>query len=112
MPPRQPLKAPAAARTKRASRRTAPAMAASALAEVAATLRPSQPEGSRRSSNLSPYPDLHMAIHMLEVSLKSAKAEKQQLLAKWVQTLGKIQTEMQALHKLEVLKNRLNPDTK
>lgn len=85
-------------------------MAASALAEVAASLLVPQPKESPKSSalaNLSPYPDLSMAVHMLEVSLRNATGEKKELLGKWVAALGRMQAEMQALHKMEQLKNRV-----
>jgi hypothetical protein len=110
MPPRQPLKLKSTAR--RTGRRTAPALAASALAEVAASLLIAAEPAPKmlpapKQPSLSPYPDLSMAIHMLEICLKNAEGERKTLLEKWMRTLTKLQAEMQALHKMEALKHRV-----
>lgn len=100
MPPRQPLKLkkPAA---KRSARKPAPAASAASQPAAAAP--------APRAMGFSPYPDLTMAIGMLTRRHKNLPdGERRQLIAKWLESLTKVQNEMQKLHKLEVLANRLS----
>lgn len=103
MPPRQPLKlkTPTARRTG-AKKPNAPDLELTSPPAAA----PSRPQP--RSAGFSPYPDLTMAIEMLKKRANNlSEGERRQLVAKWAETLQKMQTEMQKLHKLEILANRL-----
>ena len=106
MPPRQPLKLkkPAAKRTRKP---------AAGLAMPPQPETPARP-AARSNTGFSPYPDLTMAIGMLTKRHEHLPdGERRQLIAKWLESLNKVQAEMQKLHKLEVLANRLtlHPDT-
>lgn len=105
MPPRQPL--PPRTRARRAT------PVRQALAEVAAELGASGFSKPKRSVNFSPYPDLSMAIAMLQKRAEHLRTQQQgdgertKLIDKWLESLEKINTEMQKLHKLEILAGRL-----
>lgn len=110
MPPRQPLKPRTPA--KKPVRKTLDASATAALA--ASLLEPSAKPAANRAPSFSPYPDLAMAIEMLNKRAKNLAAQpateggdRHSLILKWVESLTKIQDEMQKLHKLEILANRL-----
>lgn len=62
---------------------------------------------SRPMGNISPYPDLGMAISMLGHRAKHASDERKVLIDKWVAQLTKIHTEMIKLRKLEKLSQAL-----
>ncbi|MBI1308745.1 MAG: hypothetical protein GC129_02655 [Proteobacteria bacterium] len=61
----------------------------------------------RPRPEFSPYPDLSMAINMLERRKKNVKGERLAIITRWLEALGKMQAEMQKLHKLEVFADRL-----
>lgn len=122
MPPRQPLKP---ARARRVVRRGNPSSLSEVAEQLAQTLlapvapnAPSQraePPRPPRSGGVSPYPDLSMAIAMLEKRQShlgqqfGASSERAQLAQKWLSQLKSVHTEMQKLHKLEQLATRLKP---
>lgn len=60
----------------------------------------------------SPYPDLSMAIEMLEKRQKHITGERQAIITRWLDTLTKMQAEMQKLHKLEIFASRLTSSEK
>lgn len=62
---------------------------------------------ARPRPSFSPYPDLTMAIEMLEKRQKNITGERQAIIARWHETLVKMQAEMQKLHKLEIFASRL-----
>lgn len=106
MPPRQPTT------VKPRTRRTPPVR--QALAEVAAELNAAGiATKPKRNGAFSPYPDLSMAIAMLQKRAENLRAsgqpegERVKLIDKWLESLVKINTEMQKLHKLEILAGRL-----
>jgi hypothetical protein len=106
MPPRQPNKAgksPAKA-TKNPSNKVAE-VAAELLAEAPAT----EPRKPKLPVSFSPYPDLTMAITMISKRQQALlqHGERAKLLGRWLQQLKELQREMQKLHKLEQLANRL-----
>lgn len=104
MPPRQPLKLkPAAARkgTKK------PMSLAEALPQISADIAAANPKPAKRPG-FSPYPDLTMAVEMLEKRASNlTDGERKTLILKWKDSLSKLNEEMQKLHKLEILANRL-----
>lgn len=101
MPPRQPLKLRQNA-SRRTTKKALAAAAAATLAEPpAAPKKPARPM-------LSPYPDLAMAIQMLSRRAAGvSEGERKALITKWMESLTKINEEMQKLHKLEILATRL-----
>ena len=106
MPPRQPLKLKTS--TRRSTKRPLPL--AEALPQISADLAAqghTGPQGAKKSS-FSPYPDLTMAVGMLEKRAANlTEGERKTLILKWKDTLSKLNDEMQKLHKLEILANRL-----
>lgn len=58
----------------------------------------------------SPYPDLHMAISMLQKRAGQTSGNRQELITKWVAQLTEIQQEMTKLHKLEQFAQALKPN--
>ena len=63
---------------------------------------------------LNPYPDLSLAMAMLTKRLAGMRARRADdprlpVVEKWLATLTKLHTDMQQLHKLEVLSQRLQP---
>jgi hypothetical protein len=110
MPPRQPLKPRTTAKKplKRPGDSAATAALTASLLESHATST-----SSSRTPAFSPYPDLAMAIEMLNKRAKNLAAnttepgDRHALIIKWMESLQKIQEEMQKLHKLEILANRL-----
>lgn len=59
-----------------------------------------------KSPSFSPYPDLSIAISMLERRQHTAPEDRRALVTKWLETLTKTHTEMQKLHQLETLASR------
>ncbi|NBV54845.1 MAG: hypothetical protein EBR79_03935, partial [Proteobacteria bacterium] len=59
-----------------------------------------------KTQTFSPYPDLSIAISMLERRQQTAPEDRKALVSKWLETLSKTHTEMQKLHQLETLANR------
>lgn len=61
------------------------------------------------TASFSPYPDLSMAITMLAKRQQAlaTDGERAQLVGRWHSTLQTLQEEMQKLHKLEGLANKL-----
>jgi hypothetical protein len=64
---------------------------------------------------INPYPDLALAIAMLKkraggMAARDAADARLPLVTQWLNTLIKLQADMQQLHKLEVLTQRLQPD--
>jgi hypothetical protein len=101
MPPRQPLKI-----RSNASRRTTKKALAAAAAATLPELEVAPKKPTR--STVSPYPDLAMAIQMLSRRAANvAEGERKILITKWLESLTKINEEMQKLHKLENLATRL-----
>ena len=78
-----------------------------ALPELSAQLAAAHPKPAKRPG-FSPYPDLTMAIEMLDKRAAGlTEGERRALILKWRETLHKLNEEMQKLHKLEILANRL-----
>ncbi|TKW61289.1 MAG: hypothetical protein DI628_01270 [Blastochloris viridis] len=103
MPPRQPLKLKTS--TRRSTKK--PLSLAEALPQISADIAAASPKPAKKSS-FSPYPDLTMAVEMLEKrAAHLTDGERKSLILKWKDTLGKLNEEMQKLHKLEILANRL-----
>ncbi len=104
MPPRQPLKLKSPA--KRTARKPMPL--AEALPQISADLAAANPKPAPKRPSFSPYPDLTMAVEMLEKrAAHLTDGERKALILKWKDTLHKLNEEMQKLHKLEILANRL-----
>ena len=64
---------------------------------------------------INPYPDLALAIAMLKkringMTTRDATDARLPLVTQWLATLTKLQADMQQLHKLEVLTQKLQPD--
>lgn len=74
---------------------------------VPAGLSPSALKPAKPAFTFSPYPDLSMAISMLEKRLQTVGSQRQPLLSKWIASLKKIQNEMTQLRKLERLTENL-----
>lgn len=108
-------KAPAPAKAPRARRKVAPVTSAldkalqAAGTEAAASPVKVSPAkgGARPMGSISPYPDLGMAISMLNHRLAHASGERKALIEKWVVQLTKIHAEMIKLRKLEKLSSAL-----
>lgn len=104
MPPRQPLKLKTS--TRRSTRKPMPL--SEALPQISADIAAVSPKPAPKRSGFSPYPDLTMAIEMLEKrALTLTEGERKALILKWKESLSKLNEEMQKLHKLEILANRL-----
>lgn len=104
MPPRQPLKLKTA--TKRTARKPMPL--SEALPQISADLAAAHPKPAAKRPGFSPYPDLTMAVEMLEKRAANlTEGERKALILKWKESLHKLNEEMQKLHKLEILANRL-----
>ena len=108
MPPRQPLKLKTS--TRRSTRKPMPL--AEALPQISADIAAAHPQAEAKQAakrpGFSPYPDLTMAMGMLEKRAANlAEGERKALILKWKETLHKLNDEMQKLHKLEILANRL-----
>lgn len=102
MPPRQPLKLKT---PRRGSKKPLPL--SQALPQISADIAAATPKSAKKSS-FSPYPDLTMAVDMLEKrAAHLSEGERKTLILKWKDTLFKLNEEMQKLHKLEILANRL-----
>lgn len=108
MPPRQPLKLKPAAPRKGGKK---PMSLADALPQISADIAAANPNSSKstsKRSGFSPYPDLTMAVDMLEKrAAHLSEGERKALILKWKDSLAKLNEEMQKLHKLEILANRL-----
>jgi hypothetical protein len=105
MPPRQPLKLKPATRSKGTKK---PMSLAEALPEISAQIAAANPKPTPKRLGFSPYPDLSMAMDMLDKrAAHLTDGERKELILKWKETLHKINEEMQKLHKLEILANRL-----
>ena len=103
MPPRQPLKLKT---TKRRSTKK-PVPLSKALPQISADIAAASPKSAKKAS-FSPYPDLTMAVDMLEKrAAHLSDGERKELILKWKDTLSKLNDEMQKLHKLEILANML-----
>lgn len=103
MPPRQPLKLKTS--TRRSTRKPMPL--SEALPQISADIAAANPKPAKRPG-FSPYPDLAMAIEMLEKRAATLpEGERKTLILKWKESLSKLNEEMQKLHKLEILANRL-----
>ncbi len=104
MPPRQPLKLKTS--TRRSTRKPMPL--AEALPQISADIAAAAPKPAPKRSGFSPYPDLTMAVEMLEKRAATlTDGERKTLILKWKESLNKLNEEMQKLHKLEILANRL-----
>ena len=104
MPPRQPLKLKPAAR-KGAKK---PMSLAEALPQISADIAAAHPKPAPKRPGFSPYPDLTMAVEMLDKRASHlSEGERKTLILKWKESLHKLNEEMQKLHKLEMLANRL-----
>lgn len=107
MPPRQPLKAKTMA--KRPVRK--PMSLAEALPQISADIAAANPNHNKPAAKrpgFSPYPDLTMAVEMLDKRAANlTDGERKTLILKWRESLHKLNEEMQKLHKLEILANRL-----
>lgn len=105
MPPRKPVVSP---RTP-APRAAAPRTTASAMLRAAGEALPA-PSSARtgKLANISPYPDLAMAISMLQRRAGHVTPERKALLEKWIVTLTRLQNEMTRLRKLERLSDNLS----
>ncbi|RYG61458.1 MAG: hypothetical protein EON60_00525 [Alphaproteobacteria bacterium] len=104
MPPRQPLKLKTS--TRRSTRKPMPL--SEALPQISADLAAASPKPAPKRTGFSPYPDLTMAIEMLEKrAVTLTDGERKTLILKWKESLSKLNEEMQKLHKLEILANRL-----
>lgn len=79
-------------------------------ASLAAAPAATKPAGSRKGG-ISPYPDLKMAIMMLEQRAQHVGDERRALIEKWVAQLGKIQHDITRLRKLEALAATLSQPT-
>jgi hypothetical protein len=90
MPPRKPTPAP-----RKVTKATV----------AAAATQPAAPKPKRPA--ISPYPDLKMAISMLQHRLPHVGEERKKLIEKWVANLTRINNEMNRLRKLEELANSL-----
>lgn len=117
MPPRQPLKlkprTPRKVVSKPKSSDVA-ALAAQLLEEAPPAPKPAKPGTpvvAPARSSFSPYPDLTMAIAMLMKRQQAAQpdSERGRLISRWLDELRAMQADMQKLHKLEQLANRLKP---
>ena len=107
MPPRQPLKplAKSKAPAKKATRK--PMSLSEALPQISADIHAANPKPAKRPG-FSPYPDLTMAVDMLDKrAAHLTDGERKTLILKWRESLHKLNEEMQKLHKLEILANRL-----
>lgn len=103
MPPRQPLKLKTS--TRRSTKKPMPL--SEALPQISADIAAAAPKSAKRPG-FSPYPDLTMAVEMLEKRAAGlTDGERRTLILKWKDTLSKLNEEMQKLHKLEILANRL-----
>ena len=103
MPPRQPLKLKTS--TRRSTKRPMPL--SEALPQISADIAAASPKPAKKGG-FSPYPDLTMAVEMLEKrAAHLTEGERKALILKWKDTLSKLNDEMQKLHKLEILANRL-----
>ena len=76
------------------------------------TATPTPPAISRGLPPINPYPDLALAIAMLKkrasgMATRDAADARLPLVTQWLATLSKLQADMQQLHKLEVLTQRL-----
>jgi hypothetical protein len=106
MPPRQPLKLTPKAPAKRAARKPVPL--SEALPQISADIAAANPKPTLKRSGFSPYPDLTMAVDMLDKRAANlSDGERKTLILKWRESLHKLNEEMQKLHKLEILANRL-----
>ena len=107
MPPRQPLKLkPTKATNRRSTKKPLPF--AEALPEISAQIAAVNPPKPAKRPGFSPYPDLTMAVEMLDKRAANlTDGERKQLILKWRDSLQKLNDEMQKLHKLEILANRL-----
>lgn len=106
MPPRQPLKPKAP--VKKAARK--PMSLSEALPQISADIHAANPNVGKSSKRpgFSPYPDLTMAVDMLSKRAANLQdGERKTLILKWRESLQKLNEEMQKLHKLEILANRL-----
>jgi hypothetical protein len=112
MPPRQPLKLN---KTKPVRSKLDKGLMASLADEILKAKPETEiakpPTTPRRASGpvFSPYPDLTMAINMLAKRQQAlaADGERAKLIGRWHSTLQMLQEEMQKLHKLEGLANKL-----
>ena len=107
MPPRQPLRLNRTAKPKAKP-------ANSAMADMAAQLlqdevQPAIQPKKTRLGGFSLYPDLSMAISMLAKRQQAVanNGERAKLVSRWLAELQSMQQEMQKLHKLEQLAERL-----
>jgi hypothetical protein len=106
MPPRQPLKLGTTGRTPARKARKALDFA-QLTAEVAMANQPAPAKPVARPG-FSPYPDLTMALEMLNKRLQHVTpGERHTLITKWLTQLTKIQAEMQKLYRLEQLSQKL-----
>lgn len=74
---------------------------------VAATATQAAPAKAAKPKGLSPYPDLKMAISMLNHRLPHVGEERKKLIEKWIIQLTRLNNEMNRLRKLEELANSL-----
>lgn len=116
MPPRQPLKLNKApkAKPKAAAQANTPNIADMAAQMLAEEMKSAAPLSERakkpaRPLSFTPYPDLTIAISMLAKRQQAVvhTAERAQLVSRWLKSLQEMQSEMQKLHKLELLAERL-----
>lgn len=78
--------------------------AANTLAAASPVAKPA----ARKAGGISPYPDLKMAILMLEQRALHVGDERRALIEKWVAQLAKIQHDITRLRKLEQLASSLS----
>lgn len=76
------------------------------------TTAPAAATAPRGLPPINPYPDLALAIAMLKkrasgMAARDAADARLPLVTQWLATLSKLQADMQQLHKLEVLTQRL-----
>lgn len=95
MPPRKPVATPRSPALK----------AGAAMARAAASPLPAK---AAKPMAISPYPDLAMAIAMLQRRAGHVGGERKMLLDKWILTLSRLQGEMTRLRKLEKLADNLS----
>jgi hypothetical protein len=108
MPPRQPLKLNKAPKAK--PKAMGPAIADMAAQLLAEEMKPAANiKKAPRPLSFTPYPDLTIAISMLAKRQQAVvhTAERAQLVSRWLKSLQEMQSEMQKLHKLELLAERL-----
>jgi hypothetical protein len=112
MPPRQPIKRKSLRKPLQSLTEVAQQLNLTRVTVGAQTVTPS-PSSQASRRHLSLYPDLTLAIHMLEkrqlnlAQQYGAQSERAIVVSKWLNQLKILHSEMQKMHKLEQLANKL-----